>query len=116
MIAGAFPAVACFLGSGWHDSGMATTTRTQRRYDHRLRHLVRTTRDIDYALQRGVPRSTARSWLTLPQAEVVSVDVLNLDTLRLQHEVLRLRARRVARPEVLPQFVPQVLFLFRTPA
>jgi putative transposase len=72
---------------------MATTTRTQRRYDHRFRDLVRTTRDIDCALQRGVPRSTARSWLTEANAEVVTVDVLNMNALRLQQEVLQLRAR-----------------------
>ena len=72
---------------------MATTTRTQRRYDHRLRDLVRTTRDIDCALQRGVPRSTARFWLREPDAEVVTVDVLNMNTQPLQQEVLRLRAR-----------------------
>ena len=72
---------------------MASTPRTQRRYDHRLRDLVRTTRDIDCAIQRGVPRSTARSWLTEPNAEVVTVDVLNMDALRLQQEVLRLRAQ-----------------------
>ena len=72
---------------------MATTTRTQRRYDHRFRDLVRTTRDLDCALQRGVPRSTARSWLTEPNAEVVTVDVLDMSALRLQQEVLRLRAR-----------------------
>lgn len=72
---------------------MASTTRTQRRYDHRLRDLVRTTRNIDCALQRGVPRSTARCWLTEPNTEVVTVDVLDMNTLRLQQEVLRLRAR-----------------------
>ena len=72
---------------------MATTTRRQRRYDHRFRDLVRTTRNIDCALQRGVPRSTARSWLAEPNAEVVTVDVLNMNALRLQQEVLQLRAR-----------------------
>ena len=72
---------------------MATTTRTQRRYDHRLRDLVRTTRDIDCAIQRGVPRSTARSWLAEPATEIVTVDALNMDTIRLQQEVLRLRRR-----------------------
>jgi hypothetical protein len=72
---------------------MAATTRTQRRYDHRLRELVRTTKDMDYAVQRGVPRSTARSWLTEPNVDVVTVDVLDMDALRLQQEVLQLRAR-----------------------
>ena len=72
---------------------MATTTRSQSRYDHRLRDLVRTTRDITCALQHGVPRSTARGWLTASAAQVVTVDVLNRDTLQLQQEVLRLRTR-----------------------
>src|SRR5271154_186251 len=89
-------AVACTGCSGRDDGVMATTARTQRRYDHRFRDLVRTTRDIDCALQRGVPRSTARSWLTEPTAavaEVVTVDVLDMNAVRLQKEVLRLRAR-----------------------
>ena len=76
-----------------HDSVMATTTRTQRRYDHRLRKHVRTTRDIDCALQHGVPRSTARGWLRNPGAQVVSVDALSMDATQLQREVLRLRSR-----------------------
>jgi hypothetical protein len=72
---------------------MATATRTQRRYDHRLRTLVRTTRDIRCALQRGVPRSTARGWLTDSDVPVVSVEALNLDATQLQREVLRLHRR-----------------------
>jgi transposase InsO family protein len=72
---------------------MATTTRTQRRYDHRLRELVHSTQDIRYAIKQGVPRSTARSWLTAPRAEVVTVDVLDMDATRLQQQVLRLRRR-----------------------
>ena len=72
---------------------MATTTRKQRRYDHRLRDLVRTTRDIDCAVQRGVPRSTARCWMRQPNAEVVTVDVLEMNALQLQQEVQRLRSR-----------------------
>lgn len=44
-------------------------------------------------MQRGVPRSTARNWLTEPNAEVVTLEVLNMDTLQLQQEVLRLRTR-----------------------
>src|SRR5664279_294192 len=72
---------------------MATTTRTQRRYDHRLREHVRTTRDINCALQHGVPRSTARGWLRNPGAQVVSVDALSMDATQLQREVLRLRSR-----------------------
>jgi putative transposase len=72
---------------------MPTATRTQRRYDHRLRNLVRTTRDIHCALQRGVPRSTARGWLTDSDVPVVTVDALELDATQLQREVLQLRRR-----------------------
>jgi len=72
---------------------MANATRTQRRYDHRLRNLVRTTRDIHCAIQRGVPRSTARGWLTESDVPVVTVEALNLDATQLQREVLQLSRR-----------------------
>jgi len=75
------------------DGGMTSTTRIQRKYDHRLRELVRSTGDAEYAIQRGVPRSTARGWLTSTRAEVVTVDIVDMDTLRLQQEVLRLQNR-----------------------
>ena len=74
---------------------MSSTTRSQRRYDHHLQALVQSTRDIGLAIQHGVPRSTARGWLTRTSTEVVTLDVLELDTVRLQHEVLRFR-RRIA--------------------
>ena len=72
---------------------MATTTRIQRRYDHRLRDLVQATGDVELAIRHGVPRSTARGWRTKTTTEVVSLDVLELDTVRLQHEVILLRQR-----------------------
>ena len=72
---------------------MATTTRTQRRYDHRLRNLVCTTRDIHCAIQRGVPRSTARGWLTDSEVPVVTVEALNLEATQLQRELSRLSRR-----------------------
>ncbi len=72
---------------------MTPTTRIVRRYDHRLRDLVRSTSDIGHAERRGVPRSTARGWLTSTRTEVVTVDVFDMDVLRLQQEVLALRNR-----------------------
>ncbi len=72
---------------------MTSTTRIQHRYDHRLRELVQSTGDVEYAIQRGVPRSTARGWLTATCAEVVTVDIVDMDALRLQQEVLELRSR-----------------------
>jgi putative transposase len=72
---------------------MATTTRTQKRYDHRLRELVRNTQDVSCAVQYGVPRSTARSWLTTPSVQVVTADPLHMDAIQLQQEVLRLQTR-----------------------
>jgi hypothetical protein len=75
---------------------MPTTTRLQRRYDHRLRDLVQTTGELELAIRHGVPRSTARGWRTKTTTEGVSLDVLELNTIRLRHEVIRLR-RRIAR-------------------
>ena len=72
---------------------MTSTTRTLRRYDHRLRDLVRSTGDIGHAERRGVPRSTARGWLTSTRAEVVTLDVVDMDVFVLQQEVVALRAR-----------------------
>ena len=92
-----------------HDNWvMPTTTRTQRRYDHRLRDLVQTTGDLELAIRHGVPRSTARGWRTKTTTEVVSLDVIELDTIRLQHEVILLR-RRIARLGSLLRLVVIVL-------
>ncbi len=76
---------------------MTSTTRVQNKYDHRLRELVRSTGEVEQAIQLGVPRSTVRGWLTSTRAEVVTLDVVDMDTLRLQQEVLRLQ-NRVDRP------------------
>ena len=72
---------------------MATTTGTQNRYDHRLRELVRSTQDVNCAVQCGVPQSTARGWLKAPSVEVVTLAPLDMDATQLQREVLRLQAR-----------------------
>ncbi len=72
---------------------MVTLTRTQNRYDHRLRQLVHTTQDVTHAIECGVPRSTARGWLTAPSVQVVTADALNMDATQLQHELLRLQTR-----------------------
>ena len=65
----------------------------QRRYDHRLRDLVRRTGDVTVATALGVPRSTARGWLAEPATVVVSLDGANLTELELREEILRLRRR-----------------------
>ena len=75
---------------------MSTTTRKQRTYDHRLRELVQSTCAIQLATRHGVPTSTARGWLNKSATEVVSLDVLDFDTVQLNREVVRLR-RRVTR-------------------
>ena len=75
---------------------MATMARNLRRYDHRLRELVQSTGNIQHAIRRGVPRSTAHGWLQSPRAQVVTVDATDMDVLRLQQELLTLR-RRVAK-------------------
>ncbi len=72
---------------------MLSTTRTRQRYDHRLRDLVRSAGDISLATRLGIPRSTAYGWLSTNQAEVVTVEVANMDLILLQREVLVLRKR-----------------------
>jgi hypothetical protein len=72
---------------------MTSTNCTQNKYDHRLRELVRSTGDIEHAIRLGVPRSTARGWLTSAPVDVITLDVVDMDNLRLQQEVLKLRAR-----------------------
>ena len=68
-------------------------TRHQQTYDHRLRDLVRTTGDPDILAEFGVPRSTALGWLRRDYQPVVTADVLDMDHIRLQAEVLKLRQR-----------------------
>ena len=71
--------------------GMPSRIRIQRRYDHRLRDLVRRTGDVTVATDLGVPRSTARGWLAEPVRVVVSLDGANVTELELRQEILRLR-------------------------
>ena len=72
---------------------MITPIRIQRRYDHRLRELVRSTGDIEHAIRRGVPRSTARGWRNSAHFDVVTVDDADKNFLCLQQDVLALRKR-----------------------
>ena len=69
---------------------MTTTGRPPQRYDRRLRDLVQRTRDVTIATDLGVPRSTARGWLSQAPKVIVSLDVKDLRTSDLQHEVLEL--------------------------
>jgi len=70
---------------------MPTTDRSQKRYDYRLRDLVHRTRDATVATNLGVPRSTARGWLSARPTVVVSLDVMDLTESELRQEVLKLR-------------------------
>src|SRR5688572_7627473 len=70
-----------------------TTSRPQRRYDHRLRDLVQRTRDLTIATDLGVPRSTARGWLDAAPTVVVSLDCADLTEPELRQEILKLRRR-----------------------
>jgi len=91
---------------------MYKSTRKQRSYDHRLKKLVRSTVNIDVAIQRGVPRSTARGWLTKNMSDVITVDVLETSLVELQHEVVSLR-RRNARLIALLRLITTVMKVTR---
>src|SRR5262245_3165799 len=59
---------------------MRTTSRTQQRYDHRLRDLVKRTGDLTIATDLGVPRSTAE----LPSRTSLTTSALSRDTISVQ--------------------------------
>ena len=63
--------------------------------------------DVTTATNLGVPRSTARGWLSKTPTVVVSLDVTNQKTAELQREVLELR-RRVKKLTALLQLVVAV--------
>ena len=67
---------------------MTTTSRPQRRDDHRLRDLVQRTGDLTITTDLGVPRSTARGWLRATPTMVVSLEVRDLTEHELRQEIL----------------------------
>ena len=67
--------------------------RTRRRYDHRFRSIVHETGDIELAVRKGVPRSTARDWSRLAPSEVLTFDVASMSEQELRKEVTQLRER-----------------------
>ena len=90
---------------------MIAPTRTQRSYDHRLRAMVRDSGSVEIAVWYGIPKSTARGWLNQPNdREIVTLDVLEQDTIRLQQQGLALR-RRVAKLTALLRLLLVVLRL-----
>ena len=72
---------------------MPTLSRSQQRYDHRLRNLVQRSGDVTVATALGVPRSTARQWLRAAPTVVVCLDMADLTEPELRQEVLKLRRR-----------------------
>ena len=72
---------------------MTTTSRPQRRYDHRLRDLVQRTGDLTIVTDLGVPRSTARGRLDAAPRVVVGLEVADFTEPELRQEILKLRRR-----------------------
>ncbi len=68
-------------------------TRTQQRYDYRLRLLVRHTGDLRLAAAHGVPKSTARGWVGQGPAAVVGLADVGHAEAELRREVVVLRRR-----------------------
>lgn len=65
-----------------------TTTHRQYTYVHWLKLLVRATVNINVAIQRVVPRSTARGWRKKTMSNVITVDFLDMSLAELQREVV----------------------------
>jgi hypothetical protein len=72
---------------------MSVKLRCQRSYDHRLKELVRTSRDPSLAKELGIPASTVMGWLRESPQQVVTLDVLSMKEQELEREVLMLRRR-----------------------
>jgi predicted metal-dependent hydrolase len=72
---------------------MTTLSRRQQRYDHRRRDLIQRTGDLTIATDLGVPRSTARGWLSAAPTAVVRLQVTSLTEPELRQEILKLRRR-----------------------
>ena len=72
---------------------MAEQTQTRRRYDHRFRHLIQASGDIQLAIKEGVPRSTARDWIRTPRRTVVTCDLTEMTEEALREEIVLLRQR-----------------------
>ena len=69
---------------------MATPIRRQRKYDHRLKNLVRRTGDRTIASRIGIPRSTLDGWLRSRPTEVVSIDIASISNAELKAKIVRL--------------------------
>lgn len=80
---------------------VSVSVRRQRRYDHRLKNLVRQTRDRQIASRIGVPRSTLDGWLSSGTTQVVSLDSISMSHRDLQARVQRLERQLEALRAVL---------------
>ena len=65
--------------------------RTIQTYDYRLRDIVQTTGNPALVIPYGVHRSTAHGWRTNRRRPVVTAEVLDLDQIKLQADVIKLR-------------------------
>ena len=84
-----FPRSCLQFTSESHDHQMMiATTRKQKKYDHRLKDVVRASGRTDLARQHGVPESTARGWVSSPRPEVVTPDVDEYNA-KLPHSAFR---------------------------
>jgi transposase InsO family protein len=72
---------------------MIATTRKQKKYDHRLKDVVRATGRTDLARQHEVPESTARGWISAPRSEVVTSNVDALEVVELQRQLAALEEK-----------------------
>ena len=89
-----FPRPCLQFSSEDHDHQMMiATTRKQKKYDHRLKDVVRATGRTDLARQHEVPESTARGWISAPRSEVVTSNVDALEIVELQRQLAALEEK-----------------------
>jgi putative transposase len=85
--------------------------RIRRRYDHRFRNVVHQTGDIELAVRKGMPRSTARDWSRLAPSEVLTFDIASMSEQELRKEVTLLRERN-ARLQAILRLIVVLLKVF----
>jgi len=81
---------------------MIAPRRQQKAYDHRLREFVYQQQSIDFALSRGIPRSTAAGWLKYQQ-RVISIKAHDVTIEQLEAMVIS-QAKRIQRLKAIIHF------------
>ncbi len=74
-------------------SAMTNKKAKRQTYDHRLRDFVRETGNMNYAVELGVPKSTAKTWLNTSARKVITDEFFDLGDVQIRARILKLEGR-----------------------